>query len=288
VLYLQILINGLLLGGLYSCIAVGFSLVWGVLNIINILHGSLIILGAYAAFFAYTELGIHPFAFVPLAGLLLFTIGYLLQAGLINRVMGAPVLITLTLTFGLNLMLENAMILAFKADYRTVILNPPLGMLDLGPVVLVKDRLYAMVLALVLVLLLYVLLRATRIGRAIVAVRMDRDAAALMGVNVPRIYAVTFGLGACLAGAAGSLISVIFPISPLSSIGFLGKAFVICILGGLGSVPGVMVGGLVLGVLESFGTLWLGPDYSTTIAFVLLLALLLFRPTGLMGKRGFE
>jgi branched-chain amino acid transport system permease protein len=207
---------------------------------------------------------------------------------LINRVMGAPVLITLTLTFGLNLMLENAMILAFKADYRTVILNPPLGMLDLGPVVLVKDRLYAMVLALVLVLLLYVLLRATRIGRAIVAVRMDRDAAALMGVNVPRIYAVTFGLGACLAGAAGSLMSVIFPISPLSSIVFLGKAFVICILGGLGSVPGVMVGGLVLGVLESFGTLWLGPDYSTTIAFVLLLALLLFRPTGLMGKRGFD
>jgi branched-chain amino acid transport system permease protein len=133
-----------------------------------------------------------------------------------------------------------------------------------------------------------VLLRATRIGRAIVAVRMDRDAAALMGVNVPQIYAVTFGLGACLAGAAGSLISVIFPISPLSSIGFLGKAVVICILGGLGSVPGVMVGGLVLGVLESFGTLWLGPDYSTTIAFVLLLALLLFRPTGLMGKRGFE
>src|ERR687897_911852 len=102
-IYLQIAANGLVLGGLYSCIAVGFSLVWGVLNIINILHGSLIILGAYAAYFAYTELGFHPFAFVPVAGLLLFVIGYLLQAGVINRVMGAPVLITLTLTFGLNL-----------------------------------------------------------------------------------------------------------------------------------------------------------------------------------------
>ena len=287
-LYLQILVNGLLLGGLYSCIAVGFSLVWGVLNIINILHGSLIILGAYAAFFAYTGLGIHPFAFVPLAGLLLFAIGYALQAGLINRVMGAPVLITLTLTFGLNLIFENAMILAFKADYRKVILDPPLGMLDLGALVLVKDRLYAMLLAVVLVLSLYTLLRTTRIGRAIVAVRMDRDAAALMGVNVPRIYAVTFALGAFLAGAAGSLMSVIFPISPLTSTLFLGKSFVICVLGGLGSVPGVLAGGIALGVLESFGTLWLGPDYATTIAFVLLLALLVFRPTGIMGKRGFE
>ena len=286
-LYLQILINGLLLGGLYSCIAVGFSLVWGVLNIINILHGSLIILGAYLAFFAHNGLGIHPFAFVPVAGAMLFALGYALQAGLINRVMGAPVLITLTLTFGLNLVLENAMILAFKADYRKVILDPPLGILDLGALVVTKDRLYAMVLAIVLVLLLYLLLRVTRIGRAIVAVRMDRDAAALMGVNIPRIYAITFGLGACMAGAAGSLMSVIFPISPLTSGIFLGKAFVICVLGGLGSMPGVMVGGLVLGVLESFGSLWLGPDYSTTIAFVLLLALLMFRPTGLMGKRGF-
>jgi len=287
-LYLQVLVNGILLGGLYSCIAVGFSLVWGVLNIINILHGSLIILGAYAAYFAFTLLGVHPFLFVPVAGLALFVLGYTLQAGVINRVMGAPVLITLTLTFGLNLFVENAMILAFKADYRKVILDPPLGLLEMGSVIVPKDRLYAMLLAMLLVGALYYLLRTTRIGRAIVAVRMDRDAAALMGVNVPRIYAVTFALGACMAGAAGSLMSVIFPISPLTSIAFLGKAFVICVLGGLGSIPGVMVGGIVLGVLESFGSLWLGPDYSTTIAFVLLLALLMFRPTGIMGKRGFE
>ena len=108
-IHLQIAANGLVLGGLYACIAVGFSLVWGVLNIINILHGSLIILGAYAAFFAHAQLGIHPFAFVPVAGAALFALGYALQAGIINRVMGAPVLITLTLTFGLNLVLDNAM-----------------------------------------------------------------------------------------------------------------------------------------------------------------------------------
>jgi branched-chain amino acid transport system permease protein len=202
--------------------------------------------------------------------------------------MGASVLITLTLTFGLNLILENAMILAFKADYRKVVLDPPLGLLEIGTAILPRDRLYAMVLALILVAALYVLLRTTRIGRAIVAVRMDRDAAALMGVNVERIYAVTFGIGAFMAGAAGSLMSVMFPISPLTSVTFLGKAFVICVLGGLGSIPGVMVGGIMLGILESFGALWLGPDYSTTIAFVLLLVLLMFRPTGIMGKRGFD
>ena len=287
-LYLQVLINGILLGGLYSCIAVGFSLVWGVLNIINILHGSLIILGAYAAYFAFNLLGINPFLFVPVAGIALFVLGYALQAGVINRVMGAPVLITLTLTFGLNLIFENAMILAFSADYRKVIIDPPLGLIELGSVIVPKDRLYAMLLAALLVAGLYTLLRTTRIGRAIVAVRMDRDAAALMGVNVLRIYAITFGIGAFMAGAAGSLMSVIFPISPLTSVAFLGKAFVICVLGGLGSVPGVLVGGIVLGILESFGSLWLGPDYSTTIAFALLLVLLMVRPTGIMGKRGFE
>jgi len=287
-LSLQILINGILLGGLYSCIAVGFSLVWGVLNIINILHGSMIVLGAYAAFFAYSQLGIHPFAFIPIAGLSLFILGYGLQAKIINRVMGAPVLITLTLTFGLNLILDNMMMVAFKADYRKIILDPPLGLLELGSLLIPIDRLYAMVLALGLVGCLYAILRATQIGRAIVAVRMDRDAAALMGVKVKQIYAVTFATGAFMAGAAGCLMSVIFPISPLTSNAFLGKAFVVCVLGGLGSMPGVILGGILLGLLESFGTLWLGPDFSTTIAFVVLLTLLMFRPTGLLGKRGFE
>src|SRR5215210_4497418 len=158
-LYLQVLINGILLGGLYSCIAVGFSLVWGVLNIINIMHGSLIILGAYAAYFAFTLLGINPFVFVPIAGIALFVLGYALQVGVINRVMGAPVLITLTLTFGLNLILENAMILAFKADYRKVIIDPPLGLLEIGSAFVPRDRLYAMLLALLLVGALYALLR---------------------------------------------------------------------------------------------------------------------------------
>ena len=287
-IYFQILANGIVLGGLYACIAVGFSLVWGVLNVINILHGSFIVLGSYVAYFAYARAGIHPLFSVVLAGAVLYGVGYALQAVFINRVIAAPVLITLTLTFGLDLVFNNAMLLAFTADYRKVNLASPLPSLEIGPVFLPGDRIATMALALLLTMLLYQLLRRTRIGRAIVAVRMDRDAALLMGVDVPRINAVTFGLGALMAGAAGALLSVVYPISPLSGPLYLGKAFVVCVLGGLGSVPGAMLGGLALGVIESFGAFWLGPEHAGTLSLVLLLVLLFVRPSGLIGRRGYE
>lgn len=287
-LYIQILVNGLMLGGLYACIAVGFSLVWGVLNVINILHGSFVVLGSYIAYFAYVHLGLHPFFSIVLSGGLLFALGYMVQSGLINRVVGAPVLTTLVLTFGLDLLLNNAMLLAFSADYRTVRLENPFGSALVGDIVVPLNRLYAMLLAAALTGLLYLVLMRSRMGRAIVAVRMDREAAALMGVNVRRIYALTFGIGALMAGAAGSLLSIIFPISPLAGTDYLGIAFVVCVLGGLGSIAGAMVGGLVLGVIQSFGALFLGPEHGLTIAFVLLIVLLIFKPTGIMGRRGYE
>ena len=263
--------NGLLLGGLYACIGAGFSLVWGVLNIINVLHGAFIVLGAYLAFFAYTNLGIHPYAFVPIGAGLLFVLGYGVQWFVINRVAERPVLVTMTLTFGLTLVLDNAMLLLFHADFRKISLQPPLGVLDLGEqvpgldVFVPVDRLSSMGFAVVLVGLLYVLLHRFPIGRAIVAVRMDRYAATLMGVDAPRIFALTFGLGAAFAGAAGALLSPIFPISPLVGTAYLGKSFVICVLGGLGSVPGLLLGGMALGLLESFGALAFGPEHSLTI-----------------------
>jgi branched-chain amino acid transport system permease protein len=287
-LTLQILANGLVLGGLYACIASGFSLVWGVLNVINILHGSFIVLGGYLAYFAYAQLGIHPFFSLLIAAPLFFAAGYALQSALINRMIAAPVLLTLSLTFGLDLMLANGMLLAFTADFRKLILDPPLGVLALGPVVIPVDRLLAMLLALALTGLLYLLLSRSRIGRAIVAVRMDREAAALMGVRVPHVYAITFGLGALMAGVSGPLLAMVYPISPLAGPVYLGKAFVICVLGGLGSVPGAMAGGLALGVVESFGGLWLGPEHAATLSFLLLIAVLLVRPTGLAGRKGYE
>ncbi len=286
-LYLQIFANGLVLGGLYACIAVGFSLVWGVLNVINILHGSFIVLGSYLAYFAYVKAGIHPFLAILIAAPLFFAIGYVLQRALINRIIAAPVLLTLSLTFGLDLMLSNSMLVAFTANFKMLILDPPLGILSLGEIVLPADRLFAMLLALGLTGLLYIVLARSRIGRAIVAVRMDREAAALMGVNVKRINAVTFGLGALMAGVSGTLLAMIFPISPLSGPAYLGKAFVICVLGGLGSVPGAMIGGLTLGVVESFGALWFGPEHAVTLSFTLLILVLLLRPTGLLGRKGY-
>jgi branched-chain amino acid transport system permease protein len=285
-LLLQNVVNGLLLGGLYVCIAIGFSLIWGVLNVINLIHGSLIVLGSYIAYFAFVRLGVSPFAAPVFVMPLMFLFGYVLQRLIVNRVMGKPVLITLTLTFGLDLIINNLMIAAFTADFRRVVLS--FAPIELGPILFPTDRLLAMVLALLLTALLALLLNTTRTGRAIVAVRNDREAAALMGVNVGRIFAITFGVGAAFAGAAGCLMSVVFPISPVESGLYLGKAFVICVLGGLGSVAGALVGGLALGVIENLGAMAIGPEYSVMIGFLVLLAVLSIKPSGLVGRRGFE
>jgi branched-chain amino acid transport system permease protein len=285
---LQVLVNGLVLGCLYACIAAGFSLVWGVLNVINIMHGSFIVLGSYLAWISYSAMGLSPWTTLFIAAPLFFAVGYLIQRGILNRVIAAPVLVTLTLTFGLDLILNNSMLLAFSADYRKLLLDPPLGTLAFSGLVVPVDRLLAMVLALVLTLALYFILRHSRIGRAIIAVRMDRDAALLMGVNIRTIYAVAFGLGAAMAGCAGVLLALIFPISPLSAGAYLGKAFVVCVLGGLGSVPGAVLGGLFLGITESIGAVVFGPEHSVTLSFALLIVFLIFRPHVLMGKKGYE
>ncbi|HYG91395.1 MAG TPA: branched-chain amino acid ABC transporter permease [Azospirillum sp.] len=283
---LQILINGLVLGSLYACMAVGFSLVWGVLNVINMLHGSFIVLGAYIAFFLHRELGVHPFFSVPIAGTALFALGYVLQRGAINRVVARPVLTTLTLTFGLDMLVYNVMILAFSATPVRIILD--VGRIEAAGIVVPVDRIAAMMLALSLTAILYAVMRGSQMGRAIVAVRMDRDAAALMGIKVERIYAITFALGAMMAGAAGCVLAMVFPISPTISGQYLGKVFVVCVLGGLGNVPGALAGGFALGLIESFSGVYLGPQNAMMMGYLLMLLLLLVRPTGIVGRRGYE
>ena len=282
----QIILNGLMLGAIYACIAVGFSLVWGVLNVINMLHGGFIILGGYLTFFSWLHFGIHPFVSLFPVATLLFGLGYVLQRALINQVISKPVLTTLTLTFGLEMILYNTMNLLFTATPRRVALD--MGVLNLGDMLLPYDRLASMVLALLLTGLLFLTMRKSKIGRAIVAVRMDKDAASLMGINVPQIYAITFGIGAFMAGACGAIVAVIFPISTSLTGVFLGKAFVICVIGGLGTVPGALVGGLALGLIESITGFWFGPQNAILIGFVLMLVLLVVRPTGLLGRKGYE
>jgi branched-chain amino acid transport system permease protein len=284
----QVLINALVLGCLYACIAIGFSLVWGVLNVINLIHGSFIVLGAYLAWGLYQSLHLSPWYALLVAAPLFFAFGYLIQRIILNRVITAPVLVTLTLTFGLDLILNNAMIYYFKADYRKLTLTPPMGSISLFDVVVPVDRLIATASALALTGVLYLILRRLRVGRAIVAVRLDRDAATLMGVDVKSIYAIAFGLGAALAGCAGVLMALIFPISPLTSTAYLGKAFVVCVLGGLGSVSGALAGGILLALIEGIGSTLIGPAHATTLSFVLLIIFLIVRPQGLLGRQGFE
>ncbi len=284
----QVLINALVLGCLYACIAIGFSLVWGVLNVINLIHGSFIVLGAYLAWGLYQSLHISPWYALVIAAPLFFVIGYMVQRVILNRVITAPVLVTLTLTFGLDLILNNAMIYYFKADYRKLTLTPPMGSISLFDVVVPVDRLIATASALALTGVLYLILRRLRIGRAIVAVRLDRDAAVLMGVDVNSIYAIAFGLGTALAGCAGVLMALIFPISPLTSTAYLGKAFVVCVLGGLGSVSGALAGGILLALIEGVGSTLIGPAHATTLSFALLIVFLILRPQGLLGRKGFE
>ncbi len=282
----QILVNGLVLGALYACLAVGFSLVWGVLNVINMLHGSFIVLGGYLTFFAWHSFGIHPLAILPVVALALFAIGYLVQYLFVNKVVTAPVLTTLTLTFGLDMILYNVMTVFFSATPRRVTLD--LGNLSVLGITMPVDRLFGMALALALTGLLYYVMRRSRIGRAIVAVRMDRAAATLMGIRVNHIYAITFGIGALMAGAAGAIFAMVFPITTNLTGMYIGKAFVVCVIGGLGSVPGALVGGLALGLIESVSAHFLGPQHSLTVGFLVMLFILLVRPTGLVGKRGYE
>jgi len=282
----QYVANGILIGSLYACLAVGFSLIYGVLNIINVMHGSFVVLGAYITIYFTSSLGFPPLVAALIGCAAMFAFGYLVQRFLINEVVAAPVFITFTLTFGLDLLLNNAMIQAFTATPRSLLLD--YGSLDVAGVNLSVARLGAMVLALVLTGVLYALLRHSAMGRAIVAVRMDRHAAALLGIPVPRIYAITFGIGALMAAAAGGAMAVVYPITPMLSGTFLGKSFVICVLGGLGSVPGALIGGIALGLLESFGAVALGSQWSTTVGFALMVAVLLLRPAGLAGRRGFE
>jgi branched-chain amino acid transport system permease protein len=283
----QVLVNGLILGGLYACIAVGFSLVWGVLNIINLLHGTLVVLGGYLAWLAWRHLGIHPVLAAPFVGLLVGVFGAALQAGLLNPVVGAPVLITLVVTFGLDLITGNALLLAFGADYRTIRPSHALGTAVVAGLRVPLDRTLAASVALLMIAALWLLLRKSWLGRAIVAVRMDRDAAALMGVRVRSVFIATFGLGAALAGAAGALLGLVFPISPLQSEAYLGTAFTVCVLGGLGSVAGAAVGGLLLGLVESVAGLLLGSENASIVSLVLLILLLAMRPDGLFGRKGF-
>ena len=284
---LQIVISGLLLGGMYALIASGFSLINGVMKLFSFCHGALVMVGAFVSYWAVSLLGINPFLTIPISMAVMFVLGYLIQRGIINFVVRAPIFMTLILTFGLDMVLMNAALLLWTGNLRTM--TVPLSGVSIQfldariPVI----RLVAFGIAIAVTIGLYVLMSKTRFGRGINAARMDIDAAQLVGVKIPQVYAITFGLGTMLAGAAGSLLAMVGPISPSMGVLFSIKAFAICILGGSGSMWGPLVGGLLMGLLETTGVAIFGAGYQEAVSFFILLVVLIVRPRGIFGKEYF-
>jgi branched-chain amino acid transport system permease protein len=279
----QLAINALLFSGILALVALGFSLVWGIMNIVNLAHGAFIVVGAYTTFWLHELWHVDPFVSIPVSMAVLFGMGYGIQRGLINNVIRAPLLATFLLTFGLEILIVNLLNFFFRADLRSVT-TPYTGTgFDLGPVRVPIVRLAALGVALLLVLALAALLSRTRFGRAIRATGMDLDAARLTGVGVGRIYALTFGIGAALAGAAGSLLAVMVPFDPNLGGGYTESAFVICVLGGLGNVVNVLAGAALYAIVEVVVGAR-APALSQAATFAALVLLLVVRPQGIAGK----
>lgn len=280
----QILINGVLLGGLYAIMALGLALAWGVLNIVNLAHGAFIMLGAYLSWHLYTYLGIDPFLGLPITAIIMFAFGYGVQRGLLNLVVRAPMFNTLLITFGLEVVFTYLAQLAFSADFRTI--NPSYAgnSLALGPVVLPQARLMAFGIAIVLTVGMWLFLLHSRLGRAIRATAQNLVAARLYGVEPRHLYAMTFGIGIGLAGAAGGLYGTVSQINPYIGATLTAKCFAIAIIGGLDNPLGVIVGGLVLGIIESLAVLYIGATFADVASFGVLVLVLIVRPSGLLGK----
>jgi branched-chain amino acid transport system permease protein len=264
--------------------ALGLVLVWGVLNIVNLAHGALIMLGAYACYYLFTGFGLDPFGALPVAMVVLFCLGYLIQRYVLNFVIRAPMFNTLLITFGLEVVITFLAQMIFSADFRTV--NPSYAganFLWLGATVPLV-RLLAFGVALGLTFALWLFLDHTAIGRAIRATAQNLTAARLYGVNPRQLYALTFGIGAALAGAAGTLYGVVSQINPYIGSGLTGKSFAIAIIGGLDKSIYVLVGGLFLGIVEALTALYIGPTYTDVVSFGILVLVLIVRPTGLLGR----
>ena len=282
---LQILVNGILKGGLYALMAMGMSLIWGVMDIINIAHGSFIMLGAFATYWLFAILGMDPFVSLVFSTAILFVLGYGVQRFLINYVIRASAFITLILAFGIEIFINNAALVSWTADVRKVQVAYGAANFSLGNWVTIPTiRLLAFLLVVVISLVFFFILNRTNLGRSIRATSQDLDGARLVGVDVARTYAVTFGLGVGAAGAAGTLWSILFPISPMMGGELTLKSFVVVIIGGLGSMLGPIIGGLALGVTEAFGTDWFGSTYGNLIGFTILVLVLIIRPKGILGK----
>jgi len=285
VILVPAILNGLMTGAIYALIALGLTLIYGVLHIINFAHGALLTAAMFAAFFAYHSLGLDPY--IAAVGLtpIFFCLGYALQRFVIGPAAHGEDRNILLVTLGLAVVIENALLYGFRADTRTINLPYAFDVIEVGSAFLAVPRVIAFGVVIVVALALWLIMRWTDTGKAIRAVAKEKLGAELSGIDVAHIYAVTFGLGtACLAIAACLLIPTYY-VNPSAGNAFVLIAFTIVVLGGMGSVTGALVGGLFVGVVESLSGLYLGESLGQIGIFVMFILVLLFRPSGLFGEK---
>jgi branched-chain amino acid transport system permease protein len=280
--FAQSLVSGVLTGALYAMIGIGLTVVFGVMRIINLAHGEMVMLGMFGAFWGQKLWKLDPFVSLLVWTPLMFVAGVLLYRLLLRKIIPGGELNTLLYTAGLSLLVANLALLAWTGDYRTISLSYGVTVRPFGIAIAVPLAI-AFVLAILITVTLGLFLSRTNLGRAIRATSQNPEASVLMGIDVERVAMVTFGLGTALAGAAGVLLAPSLYLSPTVGELLIVKCFVIVVLGGLGSVPGAIAGGILLGVVESLGAVYVSGAYKDGIGFVLFLAVLLYRPSGLFG-----
>lgn len=280
------LLNGILLGGIYALAALGLSLVFGIMDVVNLAHGHFLMVGGYIAVILFAATGVTPLLGMFLAIAVLFILGVVVQKVVLERVVDAGLEQPILVLFGLALVLQNLGRHLLGPNARTTDLGLDIGVFTVGSIRLSSSRMVTFVVAVLLVAITWLFLHRTSTGRAIRATAQNRKAAEYVGIDTERIYAVTLGIGAALAGAAGALLSMLFPIDPFVGWSYLLKTFAVVVLGGVGSVVGTLVGGLVLGVSENVGSQIIGGQYRDIISFAIFLGVLLIRPQGLFGGSG--
>jgi len=281
----QGLLSGILFGGVYSLMAVGLTLIFGVMRVVNFAHGDMMVWGMYLAWLLATRLGVDPYLAFLVCAAALFGLGLAVQRGLVNRIIEAPHEMQILLMLGVALVLENTALMVFGPEPQRVRSFLSASAVWLGPLFVDVARLVTFVVALALTLLLWLFLFCTEGGQTIRAAADNTYGALVIGTDVRRVYALAFAIGAACVGAAGALVAPILPFQPTTGLPLSVTSFNIVIIGGMGSLLGAFIGGLLVSVAESLGAVFLAPSMKELVSFSLLIVVLLFRPAGLVGGR---
>jgi branched-chain amino acid transport system permease protein len=281
----QLIVSGILLGGVYALISKGLTLIFGVLDVVNFAHGEFLMLGMYIVFWLFSLLHLDPYVCLFVVSPLLFLIGLFVGRTVIRPTIGAPSAVQIFATVGVSLIMMNGALVLWKADFRSVSTFFGSGTIAIGPIYIGEPQLISFVGAILFSALLFPFLKYTYIGKAIRATAQERRAAMLMGIDIQKIYVFTFGIGIGLVGIASALLAPIYSIFPSVGSQFVLVAYVAVVLGGLGSVPGAILGSLLIGITETFSGFFISPGWRQAIYYAVFILVLIFRPQGLIAQK---